>query len=435
MDIVVYPGKLRGTVKAPPSKSMAHRALICAALAEGESVIHGISASQDMEATLSCIQAMGAQAERDGEKVRITGIGGRLAGEGAAAPDAASSPVLDCGESGSTFRFLLPVAAAAGIPAEFTGRGRLPERPVTELADELRSHGITFLPDDRDTLPFSIQGRLQPGVYSLPGNVSSQYFSGLLFALPLLEEDSEIRIKGEMESSGYLDLTVDMLYQFGISIRRTENGFQVKGGQHYRASEVWVEGDYSNAAFWLVAGATGSEIAVQGLDRYSRQGDSVILEILEEAGAVVTWSDDTVRVRGYGLESLLIDCGEIPDIVPILAVAACTSEDQSGFVNAGRLRLKESDRLSTTASMLAMLGADITLCGDKMDIYAPEGLEGEAVINGANDHRIVMSAAIAALRCENAVKITGAEAVNKSYPDFFEVFRSLGGRADVISDR
>ena len=426
MDIVVYPGKLRGTVKVPPSKSIAHRALICAALAEGESVIHGISLSQDMEATLRCIRALGATAERSGETVRVKGIGG---------VSPAEHPVLDCGESGSTLRFLLPVAAAVGTQTDFTGEGRLPERPVSELADEMKKHGVAFLPEDKSTLPFTINGKLEAGVYSLPGNVSSQYFSGLLFALPLLEGDSEIRIEGDLQSSAYLDLTLDMIRQFGISVQWEDNGFQVKGGQHYRASEIRVEGDYSNAAFWLVAGATGSDIAVQGLDRDSLQGDRKILEILENMGASVTWSDDTVRVQGYGLDSVMVDCGEIPDIVPILAVAACSSEDPSGFVNAGRLRLKESDRLSMTASMLAQLGAYVQICGDKLDLYVPEGLEGDNVISGANDHRIVMSAAIAALRCEGAVKITGAEAVEKSYPDFFDVFRELGGRADVVSDR
>ena len=435
MDVMVYPGKLRGTVKAPPSKSIAHRALICAALAEGESLIHGISESKDMEATLGCIQALGAVTKRSGEDVRVRGIGGRLSESPETAAAGAGAVTLDCGESGSTLRFMLPVAAAVGMTADFTGEGRLPERPVTELAEEMKKHGVHFDPEDRDALPFTISGRLTAGVYSLPGNVSSQYFSGLLFALPLLGGDSEIRIEGELESSAYIGLTLDMLDEFGIKISQTETGFSVKGGQHYRPAEVRVEGDYSNAAFWLVAGATGSDITVSGLEKYSRQGDSVILEILERMGATVTWSDDTVRVSGYGLDSLLIDCGEIPDLIPILAVAASTSEDMSGFTNAGRLRLKESDRLSSTASMMAKLGAGIVLCGDKMDLYASEGLEGDAVIDGANDHRIVVSAAIAALRCLESVKITGAEAVAKSYPDFFDVFRSLGGRADVVTDR
>ena len=431
MDIIVYPGKLKGTVKAPPSKSLAHRALICAGLAEGTSVIHGISSSRDMEATIQCIKALGAVVERSGEDtVRIEGIGGRPQPS-----EKEAVPVLDCGESGSTLRFLLPVAAALGRSAEFTGSGRLPERPVTELVGELKKHGVVFTPDENDHIPFTTSGQLEPGTYSLPGNVSSQYFSGLLFALPLLEGDSEIRIEGELQSSGYIGLTLDMLYQFGVSVKQTEAGYQIRGGQKYKAAEVGIEGDYSNAAFWLVAGATGSDIAVQGLNRYSHQGDSEILDILERMDALVQWSDDTVRVSGYGLENLMLDCGEIPDIVPIVAVAACTSEEPSGFINAGRLRLKESDRFSATASMLAKLGANIQICGDNMDLYVPEGLHGDSVINGVNDHRIVMSAAIAALRCQEPVVITGAEAVEKSYPDFFEVFRSLGGRADVVSDR
>lgn len=435
MDVIVYPGKLSGTVQAPPSKSIAHRALICAALAEGESVIEGISGSRDMDATIDCIRAMGAVVDRQESIVRVQGIGSRFK-EGADATAAdAPRPVLDCAESGSTFRFMLPIAAAAGLNADFIGCGRLPERPVTELAGEMRKHGVTFTPDDKDALPFTISGKLQPGVYSMPGNVSSQYFSGLLFALPLLDGDSEIQIEGVLESSGYIDLTLDMLRQFDILVRVTENGYKIKGGQSYRAANVKVEGDYSNAAFWLVAGATGSNVVVEGLAKDSLQGDREILDILQEMGATVEWSGDSVHVRGYGLDCLLIDCGEIPDIIPILAVAASTSDEMNSFVNAGRLRIKESDRLTSTAAMMARLGADIQIGKDNFSVCAPDGLWGECVVDGCNDHRIVMSAAIATLRCKEPVRITGAEAVNKSYPNFFDEFRSLGGRVDVVADR
>lgn len=430
MDVIISPGELKGTVQAPPSKSLAHRALICAALADGTSVLHGISASEDMDATIACIQALGASAERQGDTVRVTGLGG-AAGSGLAADQVK----LDCGESGSTLRFMLPVAAALGVTAGFAGRGRLPERPVTELAAEMRKHGVEFEPAEADHIPLTISGRLTSGEYTLPGDVSSQYFSGLLMALPMLEGDSEVKVDGELQSSPYVDLTIYMMEKFGVHVEKTENAFRTEGGQRYQAADQEIEGDYSNAAFWLVAGATGSDIEVRGLNQDSIQGDRVILDMLSEMGASVTWNEGAVKVKGYGLDNIMADCGDIPDIVPILSVAACTSEDPNKFVNCGRLRLKESDRLQTTSAMLARLGADVEICGDDMYVSAPDGLIGRCDIDGAGDHRIVMSAAIAALRCEDLITIKGAEAVAKSYPDFFDVFRSLGGRMHVVTDR
>ncbi len=431
MDIKVYPGSLKGEVKAPPSKSMAHRALICAALSDGTSHIIGVSNSKDMDATIGCMTALGAVMHRmeNGDTVSIgipmvrgvacSSCAGCGSGGGCGTPAAdAPIPVLDCIESGSTLRFVLPIAAALGTECQFIGSGKLPERPMTPLADEMKKHGIEFLPDGRDSLPFTIKGQLTPGVFEIPGNISSQYISGLIFALPMLNGDSEIRIIGELESASYVELTLEMVKQFGITVEKTDWGFRIPGGQKYKGGEVEVEGDYSNAAFWMAAGALGSSIKLTGIREDSAQGDKAAADIL--AGGMVNYTE--------------IDCRDIPDIVPIISVAATYSRDVIRFYNAGRLRIKESDRLAAMADNLTKLGAKVEEKEDELIVY-PSDLKGGCTVSGYNDHRIVMSMAMAALVCKEPIIITDAEAVAKSYPDFFDEFRRLGGRADVITDR
>ncbi len=498
MDIRIYPGKLRGTVAAPPSKSVAHRALICASLAAGRSEIRGISGSKDMEATISCMTALGARIERTGKPgcVTVFGIGtpetretsaareipavpevsASSAGfyDGAAvggAPEVAASEttvsevaasktamsetavpeaetsesgvsgktaLLNCIESGSTLRFLLPVAAALGADASFQGCGKLPERPMTPLADEMKKKGVLFLPEGRDSLPFSIRGRLQPGIFEIPGNVSSQYISGLLFALPLLAGDSEIRVKGKLESVGYVALTLKMMRDFGIEIAEEDGLFRVPGKQSYRPAEIAVEGDYSQAAFWLSAAACGSELTVTGLRADSAQGDREAVQILERFGAPVKRSGSAVSAgnpEGSGkLTALQVDGGDIPDVIPVLSVVAACAEGESVFRNISRLRIKECDRLSAMADCLSRLGVQTAEAEDELRVVGGS-MQGGCEVDGYNDHRIVMSMAVAALSCSEPVVIRGAEAIAKSYPDFFDEFRRLGGRADVITDR
>ncbi len=436
MDIRIYPGKLIGTVAAPPSKSVAHRALICASLAEGRSLIRGISGSKDMDATIGCMTALGAEIRRqDGGAVIVDGIGRDGMSHGEAEETVRKNAVLDCIESGSTLRFLLPVAAALGAEASFEGRGKLPERPMTPLADEMKKKGVEFLPEGRDSLSFSIRGRLQPGVFEIPGNVSSQYISGLLFALPLLEGASEIRVKGRLESSGYVALTLQMMRDFGVRITENGTGFQIEGAQSYRAQDVTVESDYSQAAFWLTAAACGSELSVTGLREDSSQGDREAVDILRRFGTVTERENGSLTVRRTGaLHPVQVDGGDIPDIIPILSVAAACTDGTSTFSNVSRLRIKECDRLSAMADCLARLGARTEETQDTLTVTGG-ALKGGCEVNGYNDHRIVMSMAIAALSCEKPVLIRGAEAVAKSYPDFFEEFRRLGGRADVVTDR
>lgn len=456
MDIKVWPGKLSGVVKAPPSKSMAHRALICGALAEGVSVIRGISGSKDMEATIGCMTALGAEIRRleNGTDVEIRGIG-KKRGDSGSAGAGSGRPLLDCIESGSTLRFILPIAAALGISCDFTGCGKLPQRPMTPLADEMKKKGVRFLPDGRDSLPFTIEGRLEPGIFEIPGNISSQYISGLIFALPLLAGDSEIRIIGDLESGGYIALTLQMVRDFGIVVKETERGFVIPGNQTYRAMDTEVEGDYSNAAFWMVAAAGGSDLTITGLRGDSAQGDRRAAAILETAGAVVTCGDCSYSeierkvqdgtlgeeerilsfvIRGEGLAGVDVDCRDIPDIVPILSVGAAGAAGTTRFLDAGRLRIKESDRLAAMADCLTRLGAKVQE-GQEELIVEGGALQGGCEVSGYNDHRIVMSMAIAALQCREPVIIRGAEAVAKSYPDFFDEYRRLGGRADVITDR
>ncbi|MBC8584711.1 3-phosphoshikimate 1-carboxyvinyltransferase [Youxingia wuxianensis] len=415
--IKIYPSSLRGTVQAPPSKSAAHRALICGALAKGESIVRPLTMSQDISATIQGMEEMGAEIKEFDGGVNITGI---------LTPN--SPAQLSCRESGSTLRFVLPIAAALGITAQFSGEGRLPERPIDILTDSLKEHGITF---SSSRLPFTISGQLKGGVFTLPGNISSQFVSGLLFALPLLKEDSEIRLTTPLQSAGYVDMTLNELKKSGIQITVLENGYHIPGGQIYLPGEKMVETDYSNGAFWLCAGAINGAITIRGLDSNSIQGDKAVLKILQEMGAGVHLSGDMITAAASSLSGCVIDAGPIPDLIPILAVTAAFSHEETQIINAARLRIKESDRLFSTAELLRNLGGRVQEFPDRLVIYGQGGLTGGQV-DGFNDHRIVMSAAVAAVSCKEPVIIHGYSAISKSYPDFFKQFKMLGGNFDVI---
>ncbi len=421
MDIRITPAALAGKVAAVPSKSAAHRALIAAALADKPCTVRlGGSSNEDIDATIHCLRALGAGFEITGDDIRVTPLWRRL-------PEAAT---LDCGESGSTLRFLLPVAAALGVRATFTGRGRLPARPLSPLWEEMAAHGCRF--EGIGGMPFTLTGRLTAGVYTLPGNVSSQYITGLLLALPLLESPSEIRLTTPLESAGYIDLTCGALAQFGLPVGRTPAAFTIEGGKGYRApAQVAVEGDWSGAAFWLVAGALGAGVTCTGLDPASGQGDRAAADILGQMGATVQSLGDGVAVSGGRLRAVTIDAGPIPDLIPVLAAAAALAEGTTHIINAARLRIKESDRLAAVADGLTRLGADVTQLPDGLIINGKPSLAGGQV-QGYNDHRIVMAMAIAAIGCQQPVTITGAEAVAKSYPRFFEDYQHLGGAANVL---
>lgn len=408
MDIKIMPSHLAGTVAAIPSKSQAHRLLICAALADRPADLQLDAVSEDIEATIRCLRSLGASI--------IPRLGGFHI---CPIAEPAAMAELDCGESGSTLRFLLPVVAALGKGATLLGHGRLGMRPLTALCMALAGHGCRV---EGAALPLSIGGSLQSGLYTLPGDISSQYISGLLFALPLLVGNSEIRLLSPLESSGYVDMTIDCLARFGVLVQKTAAGYAIPGGQHYSApATLSVEGDWSNAAFWLAANALGGRVQMNGLPKQSLQGDRAAWPLCQEF-AMHIQSGDPLHIS--------INGANIPDLVPILAVLAAATPGETRFYQVGRLRLKESDRIRAVESLLRALGARVESGADFLTVYG--GLLHGGEVDGCRDHRIVMAAAIAASACAEPVVIRGAEAVRKSYPHFFADYERLGGNIHVL---
>ena len=414
MNVTLAPGPRTGRVSAPASKSQAHRLLLAAALSAAPATLRLDGLSRDIEATIDCLRALGAEIAAAEGSVTVTP--GRLPG---------GLCRLPCGESGSTLRFLLPLAGALGAEAAFLREGRLPRRPLAPLDRELTAHGMT-LREDGGTL--FCGGRLRSGDFCLPGDVSSQYFTGLLFALPLLEGDSRLRAAGELQSAGYVEMTLAALSLAGIRIERREGEFLVPGGQAYRLpSPLAVEGDYSAAAFFLCMGALApAGVAVSGLTPDSRQGDRAILSILRRFGAAVTETPDGVSVRRGTLRGITLDASQVPDLVPAVAALAAAAEGETRICRAERLRLKESDRLASVCRVLRALGATAEETADGLAIRGRSALSG-GTADACGDHRIAMAAAVAACRCRGPVTVTGAEAVAKSYPRFWEEFASLEG--------
>lgn len=421
MQAVIQGSALGGAFSAIPSKSDAHRLLIAASLAANPTQVLLSRRSADIDATIACLRALHTT-------ILETPTGLDIFPQ----PTTVSAPTLDCGESGTTFRLLLPVAAVRYDEAHLTGRGRLPERPVEELLRCLRVNGATA---DSKHLPLTLHGRLHAGIFEIDGNISSQYISGLLLALPLLYGDSEIRLLSPLESSGYVDLTLSTLAKFRIKARTTPDGFFVPGGQTYHSpGRVAVEGDWSNAAFFLAAGALHGPVSCTGLSVTTHQPDFTILELLQRFGAGVTLEEnDIITVSPAPLSGITADVSEMPDLVPILAVLGACAVGHTQLTNARRLRLKESDRLKTTTAMLRAFGVRIKELEDAL-IITGDGtpLRGGAMIDCCNDHRIAMAAAIAASKAAGETTLLGADCVEKSYPVFFEEFQMLGGNVHVV---
>ena len=427
MNVICYPSVLSGSVPAIPSKSDAHRKLICAALSGRRCVLkmHG-PFCDDIAATVRCLEALGASVEMHPDGLCVNPVQRQRHAD------------LDCGESGSTLRFLLPVAMTVCSDISVTGSGRLPDRPIGTLVQAMSAHGVQF---SQDHLPLRAKGTLTGGVYEIEGNISSQFLSGLLMALSFLDTDSEIRLTTSLQSSKYVDMTLDTLREFGAQIEAAvENGllrYHIKGTQVREIPCSFpVDADWSNAAFWLTAGAiqpTGA-VCVTGLDPASIQGDKEIVRILRQSGANLDMT------AGSSISAMTVSCGtldefdvsmeEIPDLLPILAVRAAAGKGVYHFTHAERLRLKESDRLTATADLIRALGGKAEELPDGLTVYGGQLTGG--TVDAKNDHRLVMAAAIAALRCEEPVTILGAEAVNKSYPAFFDDYKALGGRVDSV---
>ncbi|MCR4758946.1 MAG: 3-phosphoshikimate 1-carboxyvinyltransferase [Oscillospiraceae bacterium] len=422
MNLICRPASLQGSLNAIPSKSDAHRKLICAALSQNGGCLPIFQPfCDDIAATIRCLTALGASFQQTENGLFVSPIQEQ--------PHAG----LDCGESGSTLRFLLPVAMCVCKNISVTGSGRLPERPISVLTDEMSAHGVQF---SAKSLPISAAGRLTGGLYEIPGNISSQFLSGLLMALPLCDQDSKIRLTTPLQSAAYVDMTLDTLREFGVAVEISDEGgllsYDIKGKQILQfPNQIRVDGDWSNAAFWLTAGAIQSSgaITLRGLHSDSVQGDKEITHILKSVGADFQVHENEIIVSCGTIKKFDVSMREIPDLLPILAILAAVSDGESHFLNAERLRLKESDRLQSTADMLRALGGNVDEHDDGLTVYGGQ-LNG-GTVNAQNDHRLVMAAAVAALRCKSPVRILGAEAVNKSYPAFFDDYRALGGIAEA----
>lgn len=403
MDIKITPEYLSGKILVPPSKSISHRALIAAALADGESRIYNLLDCVDTTATIDALTALGAKIEQNGSCTIVNGIS-----------KPAESADINCHESGSTLRFIMPVAAALGCRSSFDGRANLPNRPITPYFTEFQRHGVKFL---TDKMPYITEGKLTGGVYEIAGNISSQFITGFLFALSLLEEDSVIKITSPLESKPYVDLTIDAMKTFGIEVTEGENEYLIKGGQKYKPCDYTIEADMSQAAFFCVAKAIGANLDIQGLNYESLQGDREIIRI----------TDDFIKTG----KAFDVNASQIPDLVPILTVLGCFAEGTSYIRGCERLRIKECDRLAVISTELNKLGAKVRIEGDMLVIEGVRELHG-GECECHTDHRIPMSLSIASQRCTKPVILHGAECVSKSYPNFFEDFRMLGGIADVI---
>ena len=414
MNVTLAHGPRHGTVRIPASKSQAHRLLLCAALGETEAALRCDGLSKDVAATIGCLRALGAEIDASEAGVlHVTPI--------RAVPDGVCE--LRCGESGSTLRFLLPVVGALGVKAVFRREGRLPERPLAPLDALLQAHGMKIWTDG---VELHCEGKLLAGDYSIAGNVSSQYITGLLYALPLLGGESTLTVTGALESAAYVAMTEDALALAGVRFQKVERRYDISGGQRFALPrETRVEGDWSNAAVFLCMGALSREgVTVTGLRQDSAQGDRMILEILRRFGASVEETAGAVTVRRGTLLGGVVDAAAVPDLIPALAAVASVAGGETRIVNAARLRLKESDRLQTTAAALRALGADVEERPDGLVVRGRSVLAGGAA-DAANDHRIAMAAAVAACVCAADVTVEGAECVDKSYPAFWEDLQCL----------
>ena len=435
MDVKITPHELSGSVNAISSKSVAHRLLICAALADKPCNLECDTTSADIMATVDCLRELGAHITRTQTGFRVVPIKQR--GRHFWMPRAK----LDCRESGSTLRFLLPVICALSTKAALSMGGKLPQRPLSPLYEQLIASGAQITP--QGTVPMMVSGAMHAGIFRMPGNVSSQYVSGLLMAAPLLSDTLQVVVTEPVESRPYIQLTINAMQQFGVPVytERTVEFDQkvtiytVDGSARYSSPQTaYVEGDWSNAAFWLCAAALGGNgIAVNQLNLSSAQGDRSIMAALARFGARISRKGKSALALADHIDACVLDVADFPDLVPPLAVVAALGKGTTQLTRAGRLRLKESDRLQTVCQGLSALGATIHIQDDGLVIEGVEQLKG-GVVDASNDHRIAMMAALAAVRCEGDVIIRGAHCVTKSYPHFFEDYAQLGGLVEKIEE-
>ena len=427
MKIKIRPGKLNGTIEIPPSKSYSHRAVIAAALAENEkkSKIDNLKFSVDITTTTDIMENWGAEIERFESALEIIGNGGKVAPR---------DKYVQCNESGSTIRFLIPVGITSENELIFDGKGKLVDRPLDSYYKIFKEQGLKY-ETTGGKLPLTANGKLKPGNYEIDGNISSQFITGLLYALPLLEGDSKLIINKNLESKGYVDLTLEILKLAGIEIVNNDyKSFDIRGNQTYKPFDYTVEGDYSQVAFWIVAGIISAnrdnEVKCLHVNKNSLQGDREIIEIVTRMGAKLEIFDDYVIVKPSKTKGTIIDISQCPDIGPILTVLAALSEGETRIINGERLRIKESDRITSIKTELNKLGANVDEEGDSLIIQGVDGFTGGVTVSAWNDHRIAMSLAVASTRCEKEIILEEAESVRKSYPHFWDDFVKMGGEIE-----
>ena len=429
MKIKIKPGNLKGTIEIPPSKSYSHRAVIAAALAENgkKSKIDNLKFSVDITTTTDIMENWGAEIERFESALEIIGNGGKVAPR---------DKYVQCNESGSTIRFLIPVGITRENELVFDGKGKLVDRPLDSYYRIFKEQGLKY-ETTGGKLPLTVNGKLKPGNYEIDGNISSQFITGLLYALPLLEGDSKLIINKNLESKGYVDLTLEILKLAGIEIVNNDyKSFDIKGNQTYKPFNYTVEGDYSQVAFWIVAGIISAnrdnEMKCLHVNKNSLQGDREIIEIVTRMGANLEIFDDYVIVKPSKTKGTVIDISQCPDIGPILTVLAALSEGETRIINGERLRIKESDRITSIKTELNKLGGNVAEEGDSLIIQGVDGFTGGVTVSAWNDHRIAMSLAVASTRCEEEIILEEAESVRKSYPHFWDDFMKMGGEIEVI---
>ncbi|MBL4933962.1 3-phosphoshikimate 1-carboxyvinyltransferase [Clostridium paridis] len=420
--LTITPGKLKGEVKIPPSKSMAHRAVICASLSKGKSKITNIEFSEDIIATIEAMKSLGTEIKVFEDYLEVDGKN----------TFAQSVRLIDCNESGSTLRFMVPIALAKDAKTNFIGKGNLGKRPLNTYYAIFDRQGIKYDYED-GVLDLNVEGKLKGEEFKVRGDISSQFISGLLFALPLLEEDSKITITTKLESKGYIDLTLSMLELYGIEIINNDyKEFIIKGNQSYKAKDYRVEGDFSQAAFFLVADAIGSDVLIKDLNVNSLQGDKEILDIIARMGGEIEDNSAGIKVVTKDKKNTVIDASQCPDIIPVLTVLAAVTEGTTNIINAERLRIKECDRLKAISTELNKLGANVKELEDSLVVEGVASLNG-GVVHSWDDHRIAMSLAIAATCCTDKVIIENPNCVKKSYPSFWRDYKNLGGEINEWS--
>ena len=428
MKVKIKPGILNGTIEIPPSKSYSHRAVIAAALASGrKSKIDNLKFSIDITTTTDIMENWGAKINWGENFLEIVGNDGKVVPR---------DKYTQCNESGSTIRFLIPIGITSENELIFDGKGKLVDRPLDTYYKIFDKQKI-FYKTEEGKLPLEIKGKLQSRIYEIDGNISSQFITGLLYALPLLNGNSKLIVNKKLESKGYIDLTLEMLKLAGIKIQNNNyKSFDISGNQKYKPFDYTVEGDYSQVAFWIVAGIISSnqdnKIKCLHVNKNSLQGDREIIEIVQRMGANLEMYDDYIIVKSSKTEGTVIDVSQCPDIAPILTVLGALSKGETQIINGERLRIKESDRITSIKTELNKLGAKVEEKGDSLVIQGVDGFKGGVTVSSWNDHRIAMSLAIASTRCEKEIVIEKAESVKKSYPHFWEDFEKMGGKISTF---